>query len=32
VLKRWGERCGIDCAAEWNASAGSAAGLAVPTN
>jgi TRAP-type C4-dicarboxylate transport system substrate-binding protein len=32
VLKRWGERCGTDCAAVWNATAGSAAGLAVPVN
>jgi TRAP-type C4-dicarboxylate transport system substrate-binding protein len=32
VLKRWGDRCGADCAAEWNASAGAAAGLTVPTN
>lgn len=32
VLKRWGDRCGAECAAEWNATAGTAAGLAVPTN
>ena len=32
VLKRWGERCGAECAAEWNATAGQAAGLTVPTN
>lgn len=30
VLKRWGERCGADCADTWNATAGKAAGLSVP--
>ena len=30
VLKRWGERCGADCAETWNATAGTAAGLSVP--
>jgi TRAP-type C4-dicarboxylate transport system substrate-binding protein len=30
VLKRWGDRCGADCAAEWNSTAGVAAGLTVP--
>lgn len=30
VLKRWGERCGADCAATWNKTAGKAAGLTVP--
>lgn len=32
VLKRWGERCGAECAATWNATAGVAAGLVVPEN
>lgn len=32
VLKRWGQRCGAECAANWNATAGVAAGLTVPTN
>lgn len=32
VLKRWGDRCGVECAAIWNATAGAAAGLAVPVN
>ncbi|HEY9038983.1 MAG TPA: TRAP transporter substrate-binding protein [Roseovarius sp.] len=32
VLKRWGDRCGADCAATWNATAGAVAGLVVPTN
>lgn len=32
VLKRWGDRCGADCAAEWNSTAGVAAGLTVPAN
>lgn len=32
VLKRWGERCGADCAARWNETAGKAAALTVPTN
>lgn len=32
VLPRWGSRCGSDCAATWNATAGAAAGLVVPTN
>ena len=32
VLPRWGSRCGADCAATWNATAGTAAGLVVPTN
>lgn len=32
VLKRWGVRCGADCAGRWNETAGKAAGLAVPLN
>lgn len=31
VLPRWAERCGADCAATWNATAGVAAGLAIAT-
>ena len=31
VLKRWGERCGADCATAWNGAAGTAARLTVPT-
>ena len=31
MLKRWGERCGADCATAWNGAAGTAAGLTVPT-
>ena len=27
VLKRWAERCGADCAAEWNATIGKVVGL-----
>lgn len=30
VLKRWGERCGADCATRWNETAGKAAALTVP--
>lgn len=32
VLKRWGERCGAECATVWNQTAGKAAGLTVPIN
>lgn len=30
VLKRFGERCGADCAGNWNKTAGAAVGLAIP--
>jgi len=32
VLKRWAERCGADCAANWTATAGAAAHLSIPAN
>ena len=32
VLPRWAKRCGAECAKEWNATAGKAAGLVAPTN
>lgn len=32
VLKRWSERCGADCAAKWNETAGVAADLMAPAN
>jgi TRAP-type mannitol/chloroaromatic compound transport system substrate-binding protein len=32
VLPRWRERCGADCAANWNATAGMAGDLAIPMN
>lgn len=32
VLKRWSERCGANCAATWNQTAGVAANLTAPTN
>lgn len=31
VLKRWGKRCGADCATAWNGAAGTAARLTDPT-
>jgi hypothetical protein len=30
VQKRYGERCGADCAKVWNQTAGTAVGLAIP--
>lgn len=30
VLKRFGERCGADCAATWDKTAGAAVGLSIP--
>lgn len=32
VLKRWSDRCGSDCAAKWNETAGAVANLTAPTN
>ncbi len=32
VLPRWRARCGDDCAANWNATAGAAGQLAIPMN
>ena len=31
LLKRWGKRCGADCATAWNGAAGTAARLTDPT-
>lgn len=31
MLKRWGKRCGADCATAWNGAAGTSAGLTDPT-
>ncbi|WP_335949675.1 TRAP transporter substrate-binding protein [Salipiger bermudensis] len=32
VLKRWAARCGTECVATWNATAGAAAGLEAPAS
>ena len=32
VIPRWAERCGADCAAEWNETVGKVVGLEAPSN
>ena len=32
VVPRWAERCGSECAAEWNATIGKLIGIIAPTD
>ena len=32
VLARWAERCGVDCAADWNNTVGKIIGLTATAN